>query len=141
MKRRVAREKALQVLFQMQVGKVSAQEALENVMEEASPEEQQDPFLSALITQASDHLEAIDEVIKRYLINWPIERLANVDRAILRLGISELLYIEDIPKKVTLNEMIELAKAFGDEDSRRFTNGVLSKFVQEELPGEKERDK
>lgn len=138
MKRRVAREKALQALFQMQVGKVTAQEALTNVMEDAPPEEQQDSFLNELINQASEHLETIDATIKKYLINWPIERLANVDLAILRLGICELLYIDDIPQKVTLNEMIELAKAFGDDDSRRFANGVLSKFVREELSEEKE---
>lgn len=140
MKRRNAREKALQALFQMQVGKVSAQEALKNVMEEAPPEEQNDPFLNELIDQTSQNLETIDSTIKKYLINWPIERLANVDLAILRLGICELLYIEGIPQKVTLNEMIELAKAFGDDDSRRFANGVLSKFVREELSEEKERE-
>ncbi len=140
MKRRIAREKALQVLFQMQVGKVSAEEALENVMEEASVEDQNDPFLNELVRETANHLEAIDVIIKKYLINFTIERLANVDLAILRLGFCELLYIEDIPHKVTLNEMIELAKSFGDEDSRRFANGVLSKFVRNELGEEGEKE-
>ncbi|WEG14317.1 transcription antitermination factor NusB [Pullulanibacillus sp. KACC 23026] len=137
MKRRVAREKALQTLFQMQVGKISAEEALENVMEDATTEDKQDPFLLELVRETAQHLEAIDDIIKRYLRHFSIDRLANVDRAILRLGICELLYIKEIPEKVTLNEMIELAKAFGDEDSRRFTNGVLSNVLRGKLEEEK----
>lgn len=133
MKRRTAREKALQALFQMQVGKTSPEEALENVLEDLPETELKDPFLHALVHQTSEHLEEIDATIKKHLINWDIERIANVDRAILRLGICELLFMNEAPEKVVLNEMIELAKQFGDDDSRRFTNGVLSKVLQEKL--------
>jgi transcription antitermination protein NusB len=133
MKRRTAREKALQALFQMQVGKTSPEEALENVLEDHPEVDQNDPFLKALVQQTSEHLDDIDSTIKKHLINWDIERIANVDRAILRLGICELLYMNEAPEKVVLNEMIELAKEFGDDDSRRFTNGVLSKVLQEKL--------
>jgi len=133
MKRRTAREKALQALFQMQVGKTSPEEALENVLEDQPEAERTDPFLRELVLQTSEHLEEIDTTISKHLINWEIDRIANVDRAILRLGICELMYMTEAPEKVVLNEMIELAKQFGDDDSRRFTNGVLSKVLQEKL--------
>lgn len=127
MNRRQAREKALQALFQIEVGGTTPEDAIENVTEDAS-----DPFLVELVTRTVDHLNEIDTIIKRYLIKWPFERLGNVDKAIMRLAVSEFLYFEKIPVKVTLNEAIEMAKTFGDDDSRRFTNGVLSKIVNQE---------
>jgi transcription antitermination protein NusB len=127
MNRRQAREKALQAIFQIEVGKTSPEDAIENVTEGVS-----DPFLHDLVTKTFDHLEEIDTVIKKYLIKWPFDRIGHVDKAIMRLAVSEFLYFKEIPVKVTLNEAIEMAKTFGDDDSRRFTNGVLSKIVNQE---------
>ncbi|WP_077616625.1 transcription antitermination factor NusB [Caenibacillus caldisaponilyticus] len=128
MNRRQAREKAIQALFQMDVGAVGAEEALANVTEGG----RSDGFLEQLVKTTAEHLDRIDETIKKYLINWTFDRLANVDKAILRLAVCELLYFDDIPVKVTLNEAIELAKTFGDDDSHRFTNGVLAKIAAAE---------
>lgn len=128
MNRRLAREKALQALFQIEVGKAGPEEALENVTDEGTA----DPFLHDLVTRTVEHLEDIDTMIKKYLIKWPFDRIGHIDKAIMRLAVGEFFYFEEIPVKVTLNEAIEMAKTFGDDDSRRFTNGVLSKIANQE---------
>ncbi len=123
MKRRTAREKALQALFQIEVSEIEPQEALQNVLEE----EPSDEYLTGLVTNYCEHKEKIDEMIKNNLERWSFERLARVDRNILRMAVSEILHNEDTPVKVTINEAIEIAKIYGDENSSKFINAVLSK--------------
>ncbi|ANQ53689.1 antitermination protein NusB [Thermosipho sp. 1063] len=84
-----------------------------------------------------ENILKIDEIISKYLKNWTLDRLSVTDRNILRLGTFELLYIDDIPIEVTLDEMIELGKAYGTENSGKFVNGVLDKIAKEEAPKEK----
>ncbi len=84
-------------------------------------------FAEELIQGALQHQAAIDELIKKNAHNWAFNRIARVDLAILRLGIYELLHRRDIPPVVTINEAIELGKAFSNPDSRRFLNGILDK--------------
>ncbi|MFB7140252.1 transcription antitermination factor NusB [Gottfriedia sp. NPDC056225] len=126
MKRRKARELALQTLFQMDLSEANATEALEHVLEEA--EEKQDAFLDAIVTNYVDHKLVIDEQLASKVESWTIDRLANVDRNILRIALVELNYLEDVPKSVAINEAIEIAKIYGDDDSSKFINAVLSKF-------------
>jgi transcription antitermination protein NusB len=126
MKRRVAREKALQALFQVDVGQVNAEEALHNVIQK----EKADEYLKQLLFGTVNHLQEIDEVIKQHLEKWSFDRLAKVDRNILRLAVYEMKYIEDVPVNVSINEAVELAKIFGDERSNKFVNGVLSKVKE-----------
>ncbi|MGL4854850.1 MAG: transcription antitermination factor NusB, partial [Lentisphaeria bacterium] len=78
-----------------------------------------------------DHLAAIDEYITKIAKNWVISRMAVVDRNILRLAIYEMLYCDDIPLKVSINEALEVAKIFADKDSKKFINGILDKVMQE----------
>lgn len=122
MKRRTARKKALQALFQIDIAHTSPKEAIEHVLQG----EEADEFLTRLVEGTNHHMQEIDEMIKPFLVNWKIERLAAVDRTILRMAVYEMKYEKDIPVNVTLNEAIELAKTFGDEKSGRFVNGVLS---------------
>ncbi|MDQ0161396.1 transcription antitermination factor NusB [Bacillus alveayuensis] len=122
MKRRTARKKALQALFQIDIAHTSPKEAIEHVLQG----EEADEFLTRLVEGTNNHMQEIDEMIKPFLVNWKIERLAAVDRTILRMAVYEMKYEKDIPVNVTLNEAIELAKTFGDEKSGRFVNGVLS---------------
>ena len=82
-------------------------------------------------------MSSIDALIKKHVKNWEIKRMAVVDRNILRLGCFELLFSEDIPPKVAINEAIELAKRFGDIDSPRFVNGILDKIYKMERSKEK----
>ncbi|MFC4617948.1 transcription antitermination factor NusB [Camelliibacillus cellulosilyticus] len=128
MNRRQAREKALQAIFQMNTGETSSEEAMSHVLED----QPSDPFFEQLVITAAEHFDDIDTLIKKYLDKWPFHRLGHIDKAILRLAVCELLYFENIPVKVTLNEAIELAKTFGDDDTRRFTNGVLSTLAGQE---------
>jgi transcription antitermination protein NusB len=123
MKRHTAREKALQALFQVDVGGIDPQEALRNVVEG----EEIDPFLRQLVEGVIDNQAEIDQMLRNNLEKWTLERVANVDRSILRMATYEMKYVDDVPLKVSMDEAIELAKKFGDEKSGRFINGVLSK--------------
>ncbi|WP_349407737.1 transcription antitermination factor NusB [Pseudalkalibacillus sp. SCS-8] len=125
MKRRIAREKALQSLFQIDVSGLDRDEAIGHVLEEG---EERDSFLVQLVEGTLDHLEEIDALIKKHLENWSFDRIGNVDRAVLRIAVFEMIHMEEIPKNVTFNEAIDLAKTFGGDESGRFVNAVLSKI-------------
>ncbi|KMK76995.1 transcription antitermination factor NusB [Alkalihalobacillus pseudalcaliphilus] len=126
MNRRVARLRAAQALYQVDVAHTQPLEALESVLDD---HEEASPFLKELIDGTIEHKAKIDHIISEHLVGWTIDRMGNVDRAIVRMAIYEMLYIEDIPKNVTFNEAIELAKAFGGEESGKFVNGILSKAM------------
>jgi N utilization substance protein B len=128
MKRRTAREKAVQCLFQIDMADVHFDDAIAMVMEES--DETDTEYMLYLVKNTLKHLPEIDAEIKKYLRGWQLERIANVDRAILRLAFFELMHVAEIPEKVVLNEAIELAKLFSDEQSYRFVNGVLSSYLQ-----------
>lgn len=129
MKRRTAREKALQALFQIDVSGTEPSSAIEHVLEE----EAHDEYLSNLVLGVIEHQDEIDELIKRNLENWTMDRIATVDRNLLRIAVFELKFAkEDVPEKVVLDEAIEIAKRFGDDQSSKFVNGLLSK-VKEQL--------
>lgn len=128
MNRRTAREKAVQSLFQIDVGRTDPSESITNVLEE---NEQPDTFLTELVKGTAEHVTEIDSLIEKQLKHWSMERISKVDRAILRIAVYELEFMEDIPENVTLNEAVELAKRFGGEESRRFVNGILSSIAKE----------
>lgn len=122
MKRRTAREKALQALFQVDVSDISPNEAIEYVLEGTAGDE----FMDRIVHGTIEHKQELDELITPYLVNWTIDRLAHIDRVILRMSVYELKYENDIPENVTLDEAIELAKTFGDDHSSKFINAVLA---------------
>ncbi|ASB88502.1 transcription antitermination factor NusB [Bacillus sonorensis] len=122
MKRRTAREKALQSLFQIDVSNIEPKEAMAHALDGR----ESDAFFEQLVYGVLENKEKIDEMITRHLVNWKLDRLANVDRAILRLSVYEMAFSHDIPVNVSMNEAIELAKQFGDDKSAKFVNGVLS---------------
>jgi transcription antitermination protein NusB len=123
MKRRTAREKALQALYQIEIGKSEVQDALESVLNG----NESDEYFEALVKGTVDRKDEIDNILRANLENWTLERLANIDRNILRIAVFEMLYNEDVPISVALDECIEIAKKFGDDQSSRFVNAVLSK--------------
>ncbi|SDM80481.1 NusB antitermination factor [Fictibacillus solisalsi] len=127
MKRRLAREKAFQSLFQIEVSDIEPEAAIKHVLEEG---EREDEFLHNLVYGTIEHKKEIDELISSHLENWSFSRLANVEKAVLRLAVYEMQFLDDIPVNVSMNEAIELAKVFGGEESGRFVNGVLVKVVQ-----------
>ncbi|HDT6574380.1 TPA: N utilization substance protein NusB [Bacillus cereus] len=124
MKRRTARERAMQALYQMDItSELEPKVAVENTLDEG---EETNEFLESLVVGFVENKEAIDEAIRQNLKKWKLERISIVDRSILRVAVYEMKYMEEIPHNVTINEAIEIAKTFGDEESRRFINGVLS---------------
>ncbi|MCM0003386.1 MULTISPECIES: N utilization substance protein NusB [Bacillus cereus group] len=124
MKRRTARERAMQALYQMDItGELEPKVAVENTLDEG---EETNEFLESLVVGFVENKEVIDEAIRQNLKKWKLERISIVDRSILRVAVYEMKYMEEIPQNVTINEAIEIAKTFGDEESRRFINGVLS---------------
>ncbi|WP_413362606.1 transcription antitermination factor NusB [Lysinibacillus sp. 3P01SB] len=126
MKRHDARAKALQVLFQLDSTELPIEEAIEHVLEE----QKTDAFLEQLVRGTIEHKERIDAALEEKLENWTLNRLPKIERTVLRLSVYELLYMQDAPQRVVLNEAIELSKVYGDEKSSKFVNGVLSKFTQ-----------
>jgi len=133
--RRKAREDALQILYQLDLNdQLSVEMALKH-FEALYLQEQQglDPFTKRLVTGVSEKAKEIDSKIEEISSHWKPERMAAVDRNILRLGAYEILFCEDIPSTVTLNEMVEIAKEFGAENTPAFVNGLLDK-LKEKFP-------
>jgi len=124
MKRRTAREKALQALFQIDINESEPKEVIEHILEDS---EDDASFLEQIVFGVIEHKEEIDQLLRDNLEKWNLERLANVDRTLLRMAVFELKYVDEIPEKVSIDEAIELAKIFGDDSSSRFINAILSK--------------
>jgi len=127
MNRHQAREKAFQILFQLELNDQDLQQAMKDLTAEGTYV--QDPFLVKLAEGVTAHKEVIDSAIAAHLANWSIDRIATAERTILRIAVYEMKYLEDIPTNVSINEAVELANVYGDEKSGKFVNGVLSKIV------------
>lgn len=125
MKRRTAREKAFQALFQTITEDIDTDEAIQHVVED--PEV--DPFLKDLVHGVMDYRDDLDQWIAGHLDNWTFPRLPKVEKTVLRMAAYEMKHNEDVPTQVAINEAVELAKIFGEEDSGKFVNGVLSKMI------------
>ena len=129
MKRRAARELVLKVLFARDLGKVEPYTLLEQLAEEEKAGDSAIAFSRRLIEGVIFNQDNIDKTIREYAIEWDIDRMAAVDRNIMRLALFEMLYSPDVPKAVAVNEAVELAKIYGSEDSARFINGILGNVM------------
>jgi len=130
--RRRAREIALQVLYQREFSRVEAEEALNLFWNNFEALKGAMDFSERIIRGVEQHREILDRIIAKYSSHWKIDRMAHVDRNILRIAVYELLYCDDIPPKVAINEAIDIGKKYGSEDSGAFINGVLDKVKSEE---------
>jgi N utilization substance protein B len=132
--RRKARELALQMMYQIDL--VNAK--LEQMVTDFQPFQQCLPsiqdFSLDLVKRTLNNRQAIDELLAQCAQNWRIERMAIIDRNILRLSICELLYFPDIPGSVTINEAVEIAKKYGSEESSKFVNGILDAIARGKCP-------
>jgi N utilization substance protein B len=126
--RRKSREKALQVLFQLDFHNADIEAVLKEFWDTHSTGDKVRDFTESLVRGTFTNREIIDQMISSTVENWSIERLAAVDRAILRFATYELMYMPDVPAKVTINEAVEIAKTYGTEESGGFINGVLDKI-------------
>lgn len=127
-KRRRAREIALKVLYEMEYNEDSYEDVVQRLVTEERLEAELAEFLNQLLSACTENRQSIDTCIEGRSEHWKLSRMPSVDRNLLRLGMTELIYIADIPKSVTINEYLEIAKRYGTEDSSSFINGILDKF-------------
>jgi len=130
-RRRKSREFALQVLYQLNITKQNVITALTQFQEHFLSNGKTDAFLKRLVLGVLEHCQELDRLIEQYSENWRLDRINIIDRNILRMALFELLYCEEIPPKVTINEAIDLGKRYGSEDSGSFINGILDRIQNE----------
>jgi transcription antitermination factor NusB len=131
-RRRAARELAVQLLYQLEIAGGDACDVKERFWSERRVDTDMELFASLLVKIYFENEEEVDAVIAAAAENWDFKRIAKVDKNILRIATTELLYFDDIPPKVTLNEAIEVAKKYGStEKSYRFVNGVLDRIMRD----------
>jgi N utilization substance protein B len=125
--RRKAREKAVILLYQKDLLKKSPEEIVKN---DQLVGKEFDEFSLKLIKGVTGNLKEVDDIISSTVQNWSLDRIAVIDRNILRVAIYEMIYEDDIPLKVSVDEAIEIAKILGQKpDTPKFINGVLGKFL------------
>lgn len=133
-KRSQSREFALQILYQVDITGDQIDQIWDAFWQASDEKEVDDAvkdFTRSLALGVRDNLAAIDLEISRYAKNWELERMAVVDRNILRLGCYEIIFRHDIPAKVSINEAVELAKKYSDVQAGKFVNGILDKIKSE----------
>jgi N utilization substance protein B len=129
--RRKSRELALQALYQWNITRQDPFLILDQQKANFSPADEEDEFAQQIVVGVLEHYAHIDELIEKFSENWRLDRMSIIDRNILRMAIFELLFCENIPPRVTLNEAIDLGKRFGSEDSSAFINGILDRIQKE----------
>jgi N utilization substance protein B len=135
MARRKARELALQLLYQLDVqDEARAEPHFSEFWGRHPVDAEVREFAEALVRGTKLHQDKIDELIEQYAEHWDLERMAVVDRNLLRLGIFELLWSGEAPPKVVINEAVEVAKKFSTQESGRFINGILDRIHKELRP-------
>ena len=143
MSRKKARDNAFKCIYELEFGK---NENLDKILEYCYEENEDKPseieYIDMVVRGVKENLEEIDKIILSKLKNWSLDRIAKIDLAILRLAIYEIKYLDDIPEKVSANEAVELAKIYGNNDSRNFVNGVIAAVIEskEEINGTTEEN-
>ena len=123
--RRQAREIAMQALFYMDMRNDVSNEMLERFCGNFSPSPKTQPFFFKLVNGVMGTKDELDDLIERFSKNWDIKRMSGVDRNVMRIAVFELIYCDDIPPKVSINEAVDVGKKFGTEESGAFINGIL----------------
>lgn len=128
-KRTTSRRLAMQALFQTEVAATDVDHALDSLFDEENLTENTKEFSKKLAAGVLAKKDEIDKKITEYSKKWSIERIDPINKSILRLAIYELIYEKDTPKAVIINEAVELAKRYSDEESVKFINGILGSAV------------
>lgn len=130
MGRKKARDNAFKCVYELEyLGQAKISDILNMCYEDNNNDEEEKEYISNVLYGIIEHQAQIDEIILSKLKNWSISRIAKIDLAILRLAIYEIKYVDNIPEKVSINEAVELAKMYGNNDSKSFINGVLAKVI------------
>ncbi len=129
--RRDAREAAFIVLFQVDVGRMRPETAIETTLSDKACGCRNLDYIRCVVLGTLRNLESIDDTISRLAIGWTLDRMGAVDRNLLRLAVYEILFFDDIPINVAINEAVTLARKYGDDESWKFINGILGKLARE----------
>lgn len=132
MNRRKSREIAMKLLFEMSINKENYEDIIENFKEhtDADLQEIDMSYITKVLAGIHENGKEIDKNIEKHLIKWKLNRLSKMNLAILRISTYEILFEDDIPDKVSVNEGIELAKKYGEDSSPAFINGILAKMIK-----------
>ncbi len=128
-KRTTGRRLAMQALYSAAISDVDATKALENITTEEKFISETLEFAKHLTEEAWQRKDEIDAIIKQYAIDWSLDRIGRVDRAVLRLAIAELI-LKETPDSVIINEAVELAKKYSSQEAAKFINGILGSYVR-----------
>ena len=131
MNRRKSREIAMKLLFQMSINKENYEDVIENFKENTDVDlnDVDMSYITKVLAGIHGNAMEIDKNIEKHLVKWKLERLSKMNLAILRISTYEILFEEEIPGKVSVNEGIELAKKYGEDTSPAFINGILAKMI------------
>lgn len=154
MTRTAAREIAVQLIFAISQSGNSADEILdiffdkeyyatlskENELYSVYPSGKQLEYIRCLVRGTCEHSDELDNMITKYSKGWKLSRISAIARSILRTGMYEVLYMEDVPDSVAINEAVELAKGYEDKETVSFINGILGSFMREERLDEREKE-
>ena len=123
--RRMAREGVLEALFSHQFSDVERKVTVNRVLNNVPEREENLVFITTLFNNVLDNSKWADKIIEEHLQNWEFDRVAKVDKVLLKMGICEIYFLEDIPPKVTISEMVEISKVYSTDESPNFINGIL----------------
>jgi N utilization substance protein B len=142
--RRKARELAMQTLFYLDMGGVAPETAVAMFCQNFNPSPKFMPFYKTLVEGVIHKKTEIDALIERFSSNWRLSRMSGVDRNVLRVAVYEMLFCDDIPPKVSINEAIDVGKKYGSEESGAFINGILDSIhlaLKKQTPADTAGDK
>ena len=123
--RRMAREGVLEALFSHQFSDVERKITINRVLNNVPERKENLGFITTLFNNVLDNSKWADKIIEEHLQNWEFDRVAKVDKVLLKMGICEIYFLEDIPPKVTISEMVEISKVYSTDESPNFINGIL----------------
>jgi N utilization substance protein B len=130
MGRRASRGIAMKLLYQLEIQKGDREKQIKTVLEENVPSQNDRNYINEVVNGVLDNISYIDKLIEKHSKGWKINRISKVNLSILRLSIFEILFRDDIPYSVSVNEAVELAKKYSGDDSGSFINGILSKITK-----------
>ena len=136
--RRAARQCVLEALFAYQFSKNERKEIINQLVNKNPELKDHYNFIKSLFDIVFTKMDWTEELIKSHLENWELDRVANIDKILLKMGICEIYFVNDIPPKVTITEMVEIAKIYSTEESPIFINGILDAVFKDYLKENKE---
>ncbi len=122
----------MQTIFSTEFKEGDPREVLDEILKEYAPKLTDKDFAYTTLKGVLDNREKIVKIIQEHAPQWPVDKIARVDRAILEVGVFEIVFSSDVPPVVAINEAVEIAKKFGDDSSHKFINGVLSNVMKKE---------